>query len=55
MEPHIRGSVAAVTVFSYFSMIRLGRESERYESLASCLSISTIRNVAIIKGVFNKL
>ena len=25
MEPHFRGSVVAVTVFSYFSTIRLGR------------------------------
>ena len=35
MEPHFRGSVAAVTGFSYFSIIRLGRESECYECLAS--------------------
>ena len=35
MEPHFRGSVAAVIVLGYLSIIRLGRESERYESSAS--------------------
>ena len=35
MEPHLRGSVTAVTVLGYFSIIRLGLESECYESSVS--------------------